>query len=321
MTYYTGLARVARKTNYPVVEVKGWKTRGQGQMGAIKTIVPHHTAGPKAGNAPSLNVVTHGRAGLRGALSHYVLGRDGTIYVVAAGLTWHAGKVRKSSYGNTHAIGIEAENTGLGEKWSTAQLDSYVKLCAALVKEFKLSASDVRAHKEICSPVGRKPDPNFSANGLSMDEFRAAVKRGYFKKPAAPAPKPKPEAKPEIKPAGSTGGKHKAEYPDAAIATKGDKTAEWDAAWRELMIACDFMKRGGDLTTAMQRWLKKAKLYHGVVEADNGRKSVFGPMLVEALQAFLQKKGLYKGLIDGKRGAMTIAAEQKYLNSQRKYLK
>lgn len=319
MTYYTGLARVARKTGYPVVETEGWKTRGQGQMGAITTIVAHHTAGPKAGNAPSLGVVTHGRAGLRGALAHYVLGRDGTIYVVAAGLTWHAGKVRKTSYGNTHAIGIEAENTGLGESWSTAQLDSYVKLCRALVDEFKLSPNDVRGHKEVCSPVGRKPDPNFSSIGLSMDEFRAAVKRGYYKKEAAPASKPKP--KPEVKPTGSTGGKHKAEYPAVAIEAKGKKTAEWDAAWRELMVACEYMKRGGDLTTAMQRWLKKANVYHGIIEADHGRKSVFGPMLVEALQTFLKKKGLYKGLIDGKRGAMTIAAEQAYLNSQRKYLK
>lgn len=315
MTYYTGLARVARKTGYPVTEVKGWKTRSntRGGMGKIQTIVAHHTAGGAGGNAPSLGVVTSGRAGLRGALSHYVLGRDGRIYVVAAGLTWHAGKVRKTAYGNTHAIGIEAENTGRGEKWSVAQLDSYVKLCAELVKEFGLSASDVRGHKEICSPVGRKPDPNFSANGLSMDEFRACVKRGYYKKPAAPAPKPKPE--PEIKPTGNTGGKHKAEYPAVAIEAKGRKTVEWDAAWRELMIACEYMKRGGNLTKAVQEWLKAAKIYHGLIDGQ------FGAMTVRALQTFLKKKGLYKGLIDGGRGAMTVKAEQLYLNSQRKYLK
>lgn len=311
MTYYTGLARVAKKTGYPVVEVKGWKTRSNTRdgMGKIKTIVAHHTAGPKSGNAPSLNVVTHGRAGLRGALSHYVLGRDGTIYVVAAGLTWHAGKVRNTAYGNTHAIGIEAENTGLGEKWSVAQLDSYVKLCAALVKEFGLSEKDVLAHKEICSPVGRKPDPNFGPNNLSMAEFRAAVKRGHYKTVAA-----KPKPKPEIKPAGKPDLDKRA-YPAIALKVNGDRTAEWDAAWRELMIACEYMKRGGDLTLAMQSWLKKLKFYHGILD------SQFAGMTVEALQAFLKKKGHYKGVIDGKREGMTIEAEKAYLNSQRQYIK
>lgn len=312
MTYLTGLARVARKTGYPVVETKGWKTRGYKQgMGKIETIVAHHTAGPKAGNYPSLGVVTRGRAGLPGPLAHYGIGRDGTIYVIAAGLANHAGKVRSTAYGNLHAIGIEAENTGLGEKWPTAQLDAYVKLCAELVKEFGLSTSDVRGHKEICSPVGRKPDPNFNSVGLSMGEFRAAVKRGYYKKPAAPAPKPKPEPAP----AKPTGGKHKAEYPAVDIEAKGRKTAEWDAAWRELMIACEYMKRGGDLTKAIQKWLADAKIYHGLIDGS------MGPMTVRALQTFLARKGLYKGLIDGKRGAMTIKAEQLYLNSQRKYLK
>lgn len=311
MTYFTGLARVAKKTGYPVVEVKGWKTRSNTRdgMGKVKTIVAHHTAGPKSGNAPSLNVVTNGRAGLRGALAHYVLGRDGTIYVVAAGLTWHAGKVRSTAYGNTHAIGIEAENTGLGEKWSNAQLDSYVKLCAALVKEFGLSVSDVKAHKEICSPVGRKPDPNFGPNDLSMDEFRAAVKRGHYKTPAA-KPKPKPENKPAAKP-----NPDKRAYPAIALKVNGDRSTEWDLAWRELMIACEYMERGGDLTLAMQSWLKKLKFYHGILD------SQFAGMTVEALQTFLKKKGHYKGLIDGKRKGMTIEAEKRYLNSQRKFIK
>lgn len=312
MTYFTGLARVAKKTGYPVVETKGWKTRGQGQMGSVKTIVCHHTAGPKAGNAPSLNVVTNGRPGLRGALSHYVLGRDGTIYVVAAGLTWHAGKVRSTSYGNTHAIGIEAENTGLGEKWSNAQLDSYVKLCRALIDEFKLSVNAVKAHKEICAPVGRKPDPNFSANGLSMDEFRAAVKRGHY---IAPKPTIKPAAskpKPAPKPAGDA-----KVYPAVAVKVTKKHTAASDAAYRRLMHVCGYLpnEQKGDLTKAIQKWLKKLGYYHGLIDGD------FFGMTVEALQSFLKAKGLYKGLIDGKRGGMTIEAEIKYLNSQRRYIK
>ena len=49
-------------------------------------------------------------------------------------------------------------------------MDAYAKLCKALCKEFGLSTSRVLGHKEVCSPTGRKVDPNFN-----MNEFRAKV--------------------------------------------------------------------------------------------------------------------------------------------------
>ena len=115
MVLYTGLARVAKRTGYPVVEVKGWKKRGYGQMVKAESVMCHHTAGPRTGNYPSLNVVTHGRPGIAGPLCNYGIGRDGTIYVVAAGRANHAGRVAKTMWSNTRSIGIEAENTGTGE--------------------------------------------------------------------------------------------------------------------------------------------------------------------------------------------------------------
>lgn len=74
------LADVLRAEGLKVVEQPGWKDRGRGDMGEVKGILCHHTAGPLKGNAPSLNLVEHGRPDLAGPLSQLVLGRDGTFY-------------------------------------------------------------------------------------------------------------------------------------------------------------------------------------------------------------------------------------------------
>lgn len=302
MTYFTGLARVARKTGYPVVEVSGWKTRGYGGMSKVHTVVCHHTAGPRSGNYPSLNVVTHGRPGLAGPLAHYGIGRDGKIYVIAAGRANHAGKVRKAAYANSHAIGIEAENTGTGEPWSNAQMDSYVKLCRALRDEFKIKTSAILGHKEVCSPKGRKIDPY----GFSMGTFRKAVARGYWKKPAS-KPSVKPAGKPKPKPSGKS-------YPAVALPKTRKHTKASHAAW--VLLMKEIGHNDKKLGLALQKWLRGLGYYTRAYRLDG----LFRKASVKALQRFLKAKGLYPGKVDGKRKTMTVGAEIDYLNSQRKYL-
>jgi hypothetical protein len=46
-----------------LAEQPGWRTRGHGDVGAIRGVMCHHTAGPLTGNMPSLHIVTEGRAG------------------------------------------------------------------------------------------------------------------------------------------------------------------------------------------------------------------------------------------------------------------
>jgi len=181
MTMYTGLARVARRTGYPVVEVPGWRTRTRPQlMSDVRTITCHHTAnGGAKGDYPSFNTVLNGRgADLPGPLAQYGIGRSGTIYVFAAGSANHAGESRSVDYEKIHAIGIEAEAVGVpgtpGD-WPEKQMDSYAKLCKALIEEFGLAVADVRGHKETCAPPGRKSDPSFS-----MDSFRTRVRRAVL---------------------------------------------------------------------------------------------------------------------------------------------
>lgn len=165
----TDLAAVCRKAGLKVQEVDGWRRRGHGNFAAVTAIVCHHTAGPASGNMPSLGVVTNGRPGLDGPLCNLGLGRDGTVYVVAAGVAWHAGVVTQTTFDNWHAIGIEAEATGVN-RWPDAQMDAYARLCKALAAHYKVPLRHILGHKEVCKPAGRKIDPNFS-----MSDFRARI--------------------------------------------------------------------------------------------------------------------------------------------------
>jgi hypothetical protein len=170
MPYLTQLADVARRTGHPVTEVSGWKTRGHGPQPSVEGIVIHHTAGPaRGGDYPSLAVVRDGRPGLDGPLSQFGLGRSGRIYVIAAGRAWHNAPSTSPHHMNSASLGIEAENSG-SQPWPAVQLDAYRKLCAELCREFGLSASRVKAHREVNR---QKPDPH----SIDMSDFRADVGR------------------------------------------------------------------------------------------------------------------------------------------------
>lgn len=177
--YLTWLAEAARITGYPVVEVPGWQKRGHGGMAAAEGVVLHHTAGPATGDYPSLGVVRDGRPDLEGPLAHLGLGRTGTIYVIAAGLCWHAGTSRWAGFTslNSSFVGIEAESTGRGD-WTPEQLDAYPRLVAALLGWMHRPADRACAHRECAIPAGRKPDPA----GIDMKALRTTV-TGYLVHP------------------------------------------------------------------------------------------------------------------------------------------
>lgn len=169
------LADVLRRAGLNVVEQPGWRTRGY-EMGDVRGVLLHHTAGPASGNAPSLGVVQNGRAALAGPLAQFVLARDGTWYVVASGGANHAGlggpafggAVSRDN-GNAHLLGVEAENTGTGQPWPEVQLRSYIRGVAALLKDAGLPASRAIGHRE-WAPT-RKIDPA----GIDLNWFRAQV--------------------------------------------------------------------------------------------------------------------------------------------------
>ena len=172
----TDLADTLRGAGLRVVEIGGWQTRGHGPMVAVRTIVCHHTGskGTGSNDYPSLRTVRDGRdlgtpTELAGPLAQLGLGVSGTWYTVAAGRAWHAGVVLRPDYGNSYAVGIEAQGDGVSP-WPAVQYDSYAIGCAALARRYGLPVDRVLGHKEVCSPPGRKPDPNFD-----MAAFRRLV--------------------------------------------------------------------------------------------------------------------------------------------------
>ncbi len=171
----TWLPEVLEAAGLKVAEQPGWRTSGHGDVGTIRGVICHHTAGPLAGNAPSLGSVTNGRPDLSGPLAQLCLGRDGTFFVVAAGRAFHAGEGawQGITTGNTSFIGIEAENTGLttgpnANTWPDVQMDAYRRGVAAILRRIGADAVMCCGHKE-WAPT-RKIDPTFD-----MTNFRQGV--------------------------------------------------------------------------------------------------------------------------------------------------
>jgi peptidoglycan hydrolase-like protein with peptidoglycan-binding domain len=174
----TWLPDVLIAAGLKVAECPGWKTCGVAEMGTVEGVLCHHTATTHLkGNMPSLNTLIHGRTGtdpLPGPLAQLGLGRDGTFYIISAGRCNHAGPGlwKGIQSGNSHFIGIEAENTGnnTNEQWPTVQIEAYQRGVAAILNYVRQSADYCAGHKEYRTPAGTKHDPNFD-----MGDFRKKV--------------------------------------------------------------------------------------------------------------------------------------------------
>src|SRR3954454_21017409 len=132
------LPNVLRGAELKVALTAGWETRGAENIGRTLGVVCHHTATEAAGNMPTLDLLIRGRSDLAGPLCQLALGRDGTYYVVASGRANHAGvgSWNGISAGNTHFVGIEAENSGrASDTWPAVQVDAYQRGVAAILRQ------------------------------------------------------------------------------------------------------------------------------------------------------------------------------------------
>jgi len=187
---------VLLKASQKVSEYPGWRTRGHGQFGRMQGIILHHTVGPGArkGNMPSLETLVHGRKvpPLAGPLCNSGMGYDGTWYIVAAGIAYHAGSGHYAGIdsGNANTLGVEIENTGYGphgsippgavrENFTDKQMDAIHYGCAALLTFYKLTPRTLIAHREWTS---RKIDPH----DMDMGAVRSQV--GSIMRGSAPPP-------------------------------------------------------------------------------------------------------------------------------------
>lgn len=141
-------------------------------MGTVRGVMCHHTAGPATGNMPSLRLLIDGTPSLPGPLSQLGLGRDGTVYVIAAGRCNHAGggNWQGITTGNSSFIGIEAENTGKStDPWPEIQMDAYRRTVAALLSHIGADPLMCCGHKEYRLPQGQKIDPTFDMAAFRRD--------------------------------------------------------------------------------------------------------------------------------------------------------
>jgi LysM repeat protein len=163
---------------------------------APRGVVFHHTASNRnSGPAPALAICVNGRSDLPGPLCNVMIGRDGTVYVIAAGRANHAGlggpwrSIPKDS-GNAYTVGVEVENDGVGEQWSQELLRVCDRVFATLLVGLRHSESWLFGHKEWAAARG-KIDPA----RIDMGQYRRRV-RGTIRK-MADQEKAKGSAKPE----------------------------------------------------------------------------------------------------------------------------
>lgn len=152
-----------------VKEYPGWKNRGHGDFGDIWGIIAHHTGG----NNSTAASIAEGRPDLPGPVSQIHIDRQGIVTVVAAGIAWHGGMGEWPGIGTNNAnqvtIGIEASSDGVSP-WPKAEYDSYIRVCAAILRKLGHSSSRLIGHKEWAVVQG-KWDPG----GIDMKDMRKDV--------------------------------------------------------------------------------------------------------------------------------------------------
>jgi hypothetical protein len=151
--------------------VSGWETRGENVFNPIG-VMNHHTA-DSTPTSSALNLILQGRPDLPGPLAQIYLDWDGVAYIVASGEANHAGMgvnvVRQRALanlapkgdaaaiygggsddygGNDYWIGIEVQHPGDSTPHPQAQLDTLIKVNAAICAHQGWSHNRCIHHRE-----------------------------------------------------------------------------------------------------------------------------------------------------------------------------
>lgn len=216
---------ILRAEGVKISEYPGWRTRERDDetgkpFGPVHMILNHHTAGRSSRDI----VARDGVAGLPGPLAHIHLAKDGVATLCSAGRTNHAGLMAKNAYdsflneasthpapakssgtvdGNDVAYGVETENLGDNkDPYPRAQYDAWVRINAAICREYEWTADSCGCHKE--TSIEGKVDPRGPVEGygtrgqfaFTPDRFRADVaerlKHPASWSPGTTTPTPKP---------------------------------------------------------------------------------------------------------------------------------
>ena len=182
MLLHTWLPQTLVSAGIQVVETNGWTSRSHGALPDKIKVVWHHDASPPGDSPGALNWMI---SNYDTSSANIWVDRKGVWYLVGTGVSWHAGRVKPGMPDNFSSIGIETDHT-TAELWPPAQLDSLRKGTAAIFKKQGVGSDWLHFHKTICSPTGRKSDPD----GLDLGPER--VKVGNLISGTTPPVPPKP---------------------------------------------------------------------------------------------------------------------------------
>lgn len=211
-TYLTDMADVIRAAGVPVVEQSGWQNRARSSGGYASgkpyCIMWHHTASGANNSAQSdADYMSYGSDSK--PIANIMMARDGVAWVLAAGATNTNGKGYSCIFSkgtvpadsmNTHAIGMEIQNTGVGQTYSKACIDNSFKVSLALCRAYGMQPDDVMEHSVYAE--GRKIDPataaavqgpwkprsTNSSGSWNLDDLRDECRRRAGSGPTPPIP-------------------------------------------------------------------------------------------------------------------------------------
>lgn len=198
------LIAILKAEGVKISEYPGWRDRERDDetgktFGPVHMILNHHTVSRNSRDI----VARDGVAGLPGPLAHIHLAKTGVATLCSAGRTNHAGLMARNAYesflnedavhpapakssgtvdGNDVAYGIETENLGDNEDpYTRAQYDAWVRINAAICREYDWSAESCGGHKE--TSIEGKVDPRGPVEGygsrgrfaFSVSQFRKDI--------------------------------------------------------------------------------------------------------------------------------------------------
>lgn len=195
MLLHTWLPQTLRDAGINVVETSGWRSRSHGELPSNVKVVWHHDASPPGDSPGALNWMI---SNYPESSANIWVNRQGVWHMVGTGVSWHAGRVKDGMPDNFSSIGIETDHT-TAELWPPAQLDSLRKGTAAIFAKQGVAADWLHFHKTICSPTGRKSDPDGLDLGPERSRVAKLITGGSTPpvKPEAPKP-PTPEPPPSM---------------------------------------------------------------------------------------------------------------------------
>lgn len=154
--YLTELANWLRTAGLRVVEQPGWPTRARSSGGFTGDrpwcVMWHHTASKTSIDNDAAYCAT---GDADAPICNLLIGRDGEVRVIAAGATNTNGKGYSMQFSrgavpndqmNTHAVGMEICNNGVGEVYPQAQIDAAFAASLCVCSHLGLWPDDVAEH-------------------------------------------------------------------------------------------------------------------------------------------------------------------------------